>query len=215
MYSHEVRCALVLKKCPKTAIYVSKIVLNFTEQDNTKYIYNPISSFKRHYSLKGRVYYVGLCGSLCISEFNPSAELIFNQNELPYFKNKDECLKIIKDFLTDNFKLVDATDKYKKRCMEFEDSSYIKKTKIFIDQVPKGNQEVKPNIPYWYEFIFFKKNIMLRFRLNKFLSFFRQVFDSMFTTKYKSKILLPVFLLLSLLTSILFILKFPFAKFKP
>ena len=192
----------------------SKIVLNFTEEDNTNYTYNPLSSFKYHYGLKGRVYYTGLCGTLCISEYNPSSELLFDNNELPYFNSKEECLKIVKDFLSDNSKLMESTDKYKKKCMQFEDSVYIKKTKEFIDGISQETEKTKVNLPFWYEFIFFKKNIMLRFRQNKFLSFFRQVFDSIFMTKYKSKFLLPVFFLLSLLTSILFILKFPFSKSK-
>ena len=192
----------------------SKIVINFTEQDNTRYNYNPLSSFKNHYSIKGRAYYTGLCGTLCISEYNPAAELLFDNNELPYFKNKEECLKIIQDFLSNNSKLIEATDKYKKKCMQYEDSIYIKKIKEFIDGIYQEKEEIKVNLPLWYEFIFFKKNIMLRFRQNKFLSFFRQVFDSVFMTKYKSKSLLPIFFLLSLLASVFFILKFPFIKSK-
>ena len=47
-----------------------------------------------------------------------------------------------------------------------------KKSKEFIDKIYKGKEEIKVNLPFWYEFIFFKKNIMLRFRQNKFLSFF-------------------------------------------
>ena len=55
---------------------------------------------------------------------------------------------------------------------------------------------------------------MLRFRLNKFSSFFKQIFDSIFLTKYKSKFLLPVFFIISVFASILFILKFPLTKVK-
>ena len=98
--------------------------------------------------------------------------------------------------------------------MKFEDSIYIKKVKDFMDDISKNKKRVKLDIPYWYEFIFFKKNIMLRFRLNKFSSFFKQIFDSIFLTKYKSKFLLPVFFIISVFASILFILKFPLTKVK-
>ena len=123
-------------------------------------------------------------------------------------------MNIIKSFLVDNSKLIEATKKYKDKCLKYEDSTYIKKIKNFIDEKVKERIKIKPNIPYWYEFVFFKKNIMLRFRQNRFLSFFKQVFDSIFLVKYKSKLLLPVFFLLGILTSILFILKFPLAKLK-
>ena len=192
----------------------SKIVLNFTESDNTNKGNNPLSHLKYYYQMKGRVYFTGLCGSLCVSEYSPSNELLFDNNELPYFKGKEDCLNIIKSFLADNSKLIEATKKYKDKCLKYEDSTYIKKIKNFIDEKVKERIKIKPNIPYWYEFVFFKKNIMLRFRQNRFLSFFKQVFDSIFLVKYKSKFLLPAFLLLGMLTSILFILKFPLAKLK-
>tara|TARA_B100000959_G_C14948685_1_gene610940 strand:- start:787 stop:1974 length:1188 start_codon:yes stop_codon:yes gene_type:complete len=192
----------------------SKIVLNFTESDNTSKENNPLSHLKYYYQMKGRVCFTGLCGSLCVSEYSPSNELLFDNNEIPYFKGKEDCLNIIKSFLVDNSKLIEATKKYKDKCLKYEDSTYIKKIKNFIDENAKERDKIKPNIPYWYELVFFKKNIMLRFRLNRFLSFFKQVFDSIFLVKYRSKFLLPIFLLLGILTSILFIIKFPLAKLK-
>ena len=193
----------------------SKIVLNFTESDNTNKGNNPLSHYKYYYQMKGRVCFTGMCGSLCVSEYSPSNELLFNQNEIPYFKGKEECLKVVQSFLMNNSKLVEATKKYKEKCLEYEDSNYIKKIKAFFEKnATKKVEKIEVNIPYWYEFIFFKKNIMLRFRMNKFLSFFKQIFISIFLTNYKSKYLLPVFFLLGIFISILFILKFPLAKLK-
>ena len=192
----------------------SKIVLNFTESDNTNKGNNPLSHYKYYYQMKGRVCFTGMCGSLCISEYSPSNELLFSRNEIPYFKGKEDCLKVIRSFLTDNSKLMERTKKYKEKCLEYEDSNYINKVKTFFESNLKEGKKIEVNIPYWYEFIFFKKNIMLRFRLNNFLSFFKQTFLSIFCTKYKSKPLLPVFFLLGIFVSILFILKFPLAKLK-
>tara|TARA_B100000214_G_scaffold364113_1_gene330324 strand:+ start:53 stop:1240 length:1188 start_codon:yes stop_codon:yes gene_type:complete len=192
----------------------SKIVLNFTESDNTNKKRNPLSHIKFSYEMKGRVYYTGLCDSLCVSEYAPPNELLFNNNELPYFKSKDECLNVVKDFLSNDSKLLEATKKYKEKCLEYEDSSYIKKIKNFIDDNTKESKQFELNIPYWYEFIFFKKNIMLRFRSNKFSSFFSQIFESTFLTQYKSKSLIPIYVTYSLIASIFFILKYPLSKLK-
>lgn len=192
----------------------SKIVLNFTESDNTDNFLNPLSSFKYFFHIKGRVYFVGMCGTLSITEYSPAHELLFDDNELPQFHTKEDCLVILKDYLSDSIKLKETTQRYKEKCMKFEDSIYIKKVKDFMDDISKNKKRVKLDIPYWYEFIFFKKNIMLRFRLNKFSSFFKQIFDSIFLTKYKSKFLLPVFFIISVFASILFILKFPLTKVK-
>ena len=192
----------------------SKIVLNFTESDNTNKKRNPLSHIKFSYEMKGRVYYTGLCDSLCVSEYAPPNELLFNNNELPYFKSKDECLNVVKDFLSNDSKLLEATKKYKEKCLEYEDSNYIKKIKNFIDDNTKESKQLELNIPYWYEFIFFKKNIMLRFRSNKFFSFFNQIFESTFLTKYKSKFMIPIYVIYSLIASIFFILKYPLSKLK-
>ena len=164
--------------------------------------------------MKGRVYFTGLCDSLCVSEYAPPNELLFKNNELPYFKSKEECVNVVKDFLSNDSKLLEATKRYKEKCLEYEDSNYIKKIENFIDEETKKQTRITLKIPYWYEFIFFKKNIMLRFRSNKFFSFFNQIFESTFLTKYKSKFMIPIYVIYSLIASIFFILKYPLSKLK-
>ena len=100
------------------------------------------------------------------------------------------------------------------KCLEFEDSNYMKKIKNFFESNLDIEKKIQIKIPYWYEFIFFKKNIMLRFRLNKFMSFFKQTFISIFSTSYRSKYLVPLFFLIGILVSLLFVIKFPLAKLK-
>ena len=60
----------------------------------------------------------------------------------------------------------------------YEDGYYNKKLKNFIENNKRKN--VKINIPYWYEFLFFKKNIMLRFRSNNFFSFLNRFLSPLF-----------------------------------
>ena len=192
----------------------SKIALNFTEQDNTKYNYNPLSNFKYHYCIKGRVYFAGLSGTLCISEHNPAAELIFKNSELPCFDNEKECLDLINEYITDNSKLEYATNKYKKKCIEFEDKNYMKKVKIFLQKLSPSIDNLNINIPYWYEYIFFKKSILSRYKENKFFTFFSQAYSSLFVNNYKNKTLIPVVFILTLLSSTIFLFKFPFSRKK-
>ena len=192
----------------------SKIVVNFTQQDNTIYKYNPLSNFKFNFDLKGRSYFTGLSGTLCVSEYNPSAELLFINNEMPFFKTKQECFEIIKDLLSNNTKLEEATNRYKKKCLEFEDSNYMKETKKFIDNIQKHRESIKIQVPYWYEYIYFKKSTLIRFKRNIFFSFFTQVFENLFISKYKNKGIIPVIFLLTLFTSMLFLLKLPFSNKK-
>ena len=40
---------------------------------------------------------VGLCDTLCLSEFSPANQILFGQ-DLPNFNNKEELLKICKFF---------------------------------------------------------------------------------------------------------------------
>ncbi len=192
----------------------SKIVLNFTEQDNTQYKYNQLSHFKYHYSIKGRVYFTGLSGTLCISQYNPASELIFKENELPYFYDAEDCLKQIRNYLSNDAKLNNATEKYKNKCFEFEDKNYMNKIKNFIDITNKSNNNKIIKIPIWYEYIYFKKNIFIRFKKNKFSSFFGQIFCSLFKNKYNNKLLIPIFFSFALIISTIFLIKFPFSRTK-
>ena len=109
----------------------SKIILNFTEQDNSKYNITPCLLLNINI-FKGRVYFTGLCGSLCISEYDPSAELLFKNNELPYFKIKNECLSLIRHYLSDESKLAEATKKYNINVWSLKDKIYMKKTKNLL-----------------------------------------------------------------------------------
>ena len=186
----------------------SKIVLNFSESDNKNRENNPLSHFKYYYQMKGRVCFIGMCNSLCVSEYSPSNELIFKDNEIPYFREKVDCLKIIQKLIKDDLLLRNTTKKYKEKCLEYEDGNYIKKIKNFLETLDL-NKKIKVKIPYWYEYAFFKKNIMLRFRQNSFLSFFSQIFISIFLTNYKTKYLIPIFFSLGIFVSILFIIKYP------
>ena len=90
-----------LKELPKL-ISKSKIVLNLskTTKDSTSN-FSLGSVYNFYYELKGRVIIAGLCGTLCVSEYFPDYEIMFEEDELPIFYTKEECIKILKKLLSD------------------------------------------------------------------------------------------------------------------
>ncbi len=110
----------------------SKIVLNFSYTNLKKDFKNwfpprdnelntPLLQFK------GRILQVGLCNTMCLSEFAPSIRLLYNDMEVPTFKNFIECEDMIKlyldnDILRNNI----ATNLNKKVHERFEDEQLMK-----------------------------------------------------------------------------------------
>ena len=90
----------------------------------------------------------------------------------------------------------------------------MKKIILFINEISKTKNNLILELPFWYEFICFKKNIQIRFRQNHFSSFYSQVFNSLFRNKYENKRLLPIVFILGIISSIMFLLKFPFSNKK-
>ena len=61
---------------------------------------------------KGRPIEAALCGTLCISEYSPASEIIFDKNEIPTFYTKEECVEILKKLLADQELLSKNTTKF-------------------------------------------------------------------------------------------------------
>lgn len=65
---------------------------------NEDHIKRPLLQFK------GRILQVGLCKTVCISEYAPSINLLFSNDEVPIFNNVNECVNLVKDILSSNFR---------------------------------------------------------------------------------------------------------------
>ena len=64
----------------------SKIVLNLSKsRSESVKNYSSENIYKFFYQFKGRILIAGLNGALCVSEYSPGQELIFNDNEIPFF----------------------------------------------------------------------------------------------------------------------------------
>ena len=86
----------------------SKIVLNFSKSTwGSVRRYPGEKIYKFYYQLKGRILIAGLCGTACISEFFPLHDMMFNEDELPIFYKKEECVEILKKLLN-NSKILES-----------------------------------------------------------------------------------------------------------
>ena len=115
----------------------------------------------------------GLCNTLCITEFNPSIYMMYNKDEIPSFKNKEECLNIINDFLNNEEKLSITTKKFHQKSILYGDSQYIKNISNFINSIPiKKNKRFIT--PIWYNLIFLKQSLRLRFKRTIIIGFLKE-----------------------------------------
>lgn len=179
----------------KLAILInrSKIVVNVTKSLNGKRFFNPSSKFKYGYYFKGRIIMTGLCNSLCISEYAPSNEILYPNKELPSFKTQDEFIKIVKDYLNDNNKLISDTKTFYEKSLEYSDKNYIKKIYEFIKNTKK-NDNTQLKIPIWYYYMSIKQHFRLRSKFKKTSGYISQFFENINFPVYTWPINLILFL---------------------
>ena len=111
---HGINIKQVSRQSPETAkdedlvklINKSKIVINFSRSEPQNKKFASSSNYNDYFQLKGRVYQTGLCGTLCVTEYAPPHELIFNDEELVSFQGKEDCVNIIKKLLACQFMLI-------------------------------------------------------------------------------------------------------------
>ena len=170
----------------------SKIVLNFSKTTGNSVI-NYISEdiYKYYYQFKGRVIHCGFLGTLCISEYSPGQEIMFNKDDIPTFHTKEECLKILNKFLKDKKLLSEATTKY---CLKVSNLCEDKKNfePVYKAIEDKNLRRVKLlQFPYWYLRISAKQAIKRNIKLTRFIKtifqfneIFKIIENSSFLTKF-------------------------------
>ena len=148
----------------------SKIVLNLSKSRTTavqSFASEKIYQF--YYQFKGRIILAGLKGTACVSEYSPGQELLFNQEEIPTFYNKDECVKILKNLLSNERALQDCTRKFSEKIYELWDDK--KNFKAIYSAIEKDNNR-KVNLikfPYWYLRIAAKQVVLRNLKLSTFV----------------------------------------------
>ena len=101
---------------------------------------------------------VGLCDTLCLSEFSPANQILFGQ-DLPNFNNKEELLEICKFFLNDEDQYIKAKNIFVKKCFEYEDHDYFKNILQTIMKKKIHKKNLTYSMPYWYIRVFFNQKI--------------------------------------------------------
>ena len=148
----------------------SKIVLNLSKSRTTKVLNLPSeSTYRYYYQFKGRIILAGLKGAACVSEYSPGQELIFNEDELPPFFTKEECVKILKRLLTNDELLAKYTSKFTSKVHELWDDK--KNFEPIYKAIEKTeHRRVKLiRIPYWYMRIAAKQIILRNLKLSTLL----------------------------------------------
>lgn len=184
----------------------SKIVLNFSNTGNKNKFYSHSTIPHNFFAFKGRPIIVGLCETLCVSEFSPSNEIIFGQS-LPTFKNKNELLLICKKLLSDENYFKSVHQNFIKKCFEYEDSIYFIKILEEINQEKNLKKELNIKLPLWYIRIFNNQKIRNLSKRRRLIPYLKEIFNILFFRSNHSNIFyLPV-----LIESLI---KFPFIVIK-
>ena len=154
----------------------SKIVINFSKTTWGKIMNIPEKNvFSYQYQFKGRIIQAGLCGTACISEYAPHHNLMYNNEELIQFSTKEQCLKIINDFLKNPNKLENYKVKFSKKTIDtYEDEKTLLSLKNFIDNKLSKTEDQKKHVlnklPYWYLRICAKQIILRDINIYKIFS---------------------------------------------
>ena len=157
----------------------SKIVLNFSKSTwGAVRRYPGENIYKFYYHLKGRIVITGLCGTACISEFFPLHDMMFNEDELPIFYKKEECVEILKKLLNNSKILESYTIKLNSKVRNlYEDKKNFQPIYEYIENLQVKKVQLI-QMPYWYLRICAKMIILRNIKnssLVKIFSEFRKI----------------------------------------
>jgi hypothetical protein len=131
----------------------SKIVLNFSYAETNYSSFFPSAQddiLTPLLQMKGRFLQAGLCNTLCLSEYAPSITLLFNEKEIPTFKNTLECEEKLNLFLNNKLLREEVTFNLSKKVKnEFEDKALMTNVLYKINNTEDCERiNIKYNIYY-------------------------------------------------------------------
>lgn len=145
----------------------SKIILNLSKSSHTsdlfKFGYKDIDPFCTFLQFKLRIIEAGLLGVACVSEYTPAIALMFNQDEVPVFRNKEECLVEIQRLLGDEPLLYN----YARRLNMAVNKKYESKPLMasVLSKINASNYNNIPiKVPSWYYIETLNHRIKITFR---------------------------------------------------
>ncbi len=100
-----------------------------------------------------------------MSEYSPGIELLFNKEEVPVFFTKEECVKIIKNLLSNEELLNEYKNKFSKKSLDlFEDKRTFEPIYDAIEKMNHNRVDLI-KIPYWYLRISIKQILLRNMKL--------------------------------------------------
>ena len=172
----------------------TKIVLNLSKS-RTASVQNYASEniYKFYYQMKGKVVEAGLNGAACVSEYSPGLELLFNEEEIPIFYTKEECVKILKKLLNNDELLSKYKNKFtSKACSLFEDKKIFEPIYNAIEKSNHRKVELI-KIPYWYLRISAKQILLRNIKLStliKTIFQFSEIYKIIENANFQKKLLI-------------------------
>ena len=141
----------------------SHIVLNFSKTGLLEKELVQESQHRCLWQVKGRLIEVGLCRTVCVSEYAPGIELLYSDAELPTFISPEECHTLLNNLLSHDKEREEIANRiYRRTLSEYEDLPIMSIVgKALSKQRDKQNQR-GTNLratPYWY------RRLRLRVRL--------------------------------------------------
>ena len=141
----------------------SHIVLNFSKTGLLEKNQLQESQHRCLWQMKGRIIEVGLCRTVCVTEYAPGVELLYSDVELPTFKSPEECHSLLHSLLSNDKQREEiANNIYRRTLSEYEDCPIMNRVVDALSQ-KRGNQIQRSanlrTIPYWY------RRLRLRVRL--------------------------------------------------
>ena len=181
----------------------SKIILNLSKTRTASVgSFTSEKIYKFYYQTKGRIILSGMHGVLCVSEYSPFQDLLFNNDEVPTFFSKEECVRILNQLLNDNDLLMRSTNKFTLKTRElFEDK---KSFKLIYEAIERTeNRKVKLiKIPYWYLRIASKQILLRNIKLSNLMKTIPQ-FKIIFKILKNSNLLVKLFVIFESIINVL------------
>lgn len=156
-----------------TYINKSKIVLNFSKAGKKNKFYSHKTYPFEYYNIKGRIMMSALCDTFCLSEESPSLKIIYENDQIPTFKNKEEMYEKI-NFLLNNEKDFEKIKlNFINKLKKYEDSVYFP---VLHKKIVEQNHRQKiENLPLWNLRIYFIKSYKMYGKTINFIPFIKTI----------------------------------------
>lgn len=129
----------------------SRILLNLSKSNDVGT--RPESHFpiNRHLQFKGRIIEAGLGRAVCVSEYSPSVELLFDQETVPVFHSTEEAVATLKHLLANPTRLDQLAEKFQMLILsKYEETIQVNDLMQILPQLPIEGDLLPSWVPIQY-----------------------------------------------------------------